>query len=328
MNPVLVNAVTRLSRADLKAVLERYDVGEPLDFWPAAHGIENSNYFVRASTEGKAREWVLTIIEQPPNSGAPFAQLLDRCFAAGLPVAPVRRNAAGNLLDALGGKPLLLSPRLPGSHPQTPSTTQAATLGAIIAKLHLTLRNPGFATPKHPRDESWLAQMAAAVDGHLAADDARLLECALHRVTSLLRRDDLASLPTGIIHGDLFRDNVLFDDDRLTGLLDFHHASEGWLIYDLAVAANDWCSDHEGSLKEGHANALLAAYHEHRPLTQAEVERLPDFMVYGALAFWLSRLSAMAQAQAGEAVRTKNPEEFQRITAHRLSGKFRPKLQL
>ena len=319
-----MNAVTRLDRADLEAVLDRYDVGEPVDFWPAAHGIENSNYFVRTATQGTPREWVLTILEQAPNAGAVFAPLLDLCFAAGLPVAPVRRNAAGNLQESLRGKPLLLTPRLHGSHPQEPSTAQVAALGATIAKLHLTTRNPSFATPNHPRDESWLSRMAKSVSGQLTADDAGLLECALRRVTNLLRRDDLAGLPRGIIHGDLFRDNVLFDGDRLTGLLDFHHASNGWLIYDLAVAVNDWCSDHEGRLNEGQANALLAAYHEHRPLTQAEIERFPDFMTYAALAFWLSRLSAAAKAQAGEAVRIKDPDEFQRIIADRLSREIAP----
>ena len=314
-----MNAVTRLDRADLEAVLDRYDVGEPVDFWPAAHGIENSNYFVRTRTEGTASEWVLTILEQAPNAGAVFAPLLDLCFAAGLPVAPVRRNAAGNLQDSLRGKPLLLTPRLRGSHPQEPSTAQVAALGAVIAKLHLTTCNPSFATPNHPRDESWLTRTAKAVSGHLTADGTVLLECALRRVTNLLRRDDLAGLPRGIIHGDLFRDNVLFDGDRLTGLLDFHHASNGWLIYDLAVAVNDWCSDLQGCLNEGQANALLAAYHEQRPLTQAEIERFPDFMTYAALAFWLSRLSAAAKAQAGEAVRIKDPGEFQRIIADRLN---------
>ncbi|MCY4344020.1 MAG: homoserine kinase [Gammaproteobacteria bacterium] len=323
-----MNAVTRLDRADLEAVLGRYDVGEPVDFWPAAHGIENSNYFVRTRNQGILSEWVITILEQAPNAGAVFAPLLDLCFAAGLPVAPVRRNAAGKLRDGLRGKPLLLTPRLRGRHPQAPSAAQVAALGDMVARLHLTTRNPSFATPNHPRDEGWLTHMAKAASGQLTADGAGLLGCGLRRVKSLLRGDDLTGLPAGIIHGDLFRDNVLFDGDRLTGLLDFHHAANGWLIYDLAVAANDWCSDPQGRLKAGQANALLAAYHQRRPLKPAEIERFPDFMAYAALAFWLSRLSAAARAQAGEAVRVKNPDEFQRIIADRLSGEFRPKIRI
>ena len=318
-----MNAVTRLDRADLEAVLSRYDVGGLVDFWPASHGIENSNYFVRTASEGRPREWVLTILEQAPNAGAVFAPLLDLCFDAGLPVAPVRRNAAGDLQDALHGKPLLLTPRLPGCHLQEASTAQVATLGATIAKLHLATRNPGFATPNHPRDEGWLGRTAKAVCGELSAGAAQVLDRASRQVASLLRRHDLSSLPAGIIHGDLFRDNVLFDGHHLTGLLDFHHASKGWLIYDLAVAANDWCSDLDGALGKGKTTALLNAYHKHRPLLDAEFERFPDFMTYAALAFWLSRLSAAAKAKAGEAVRVKDPTEFQRIVADRLSCAFR-----
>lgn len=317
-----MNAVTRLERADLEAVLDRYDVGEPVDFRPAAHGIENSNYFVRTDTEGMPHEWVLTILEQAPNAGAVFAPLLDLCFAAGLPVAPVRRSAAGNLQESLRGKPLLLTPRLPGSHPERPTAAQVQAVGTAIAKLHLTTRNPGFATPAHPRDEDWLRRTAEAVCGQLTASAFRLLERSLRRVADLLRGEDLAGLPAGIIHGDLFRDNVLFNGDQLTGLLDFHHASRSWLIYDLAVAANDWCSDSEGRLDEGQAKALIAAYHEHRPLTQAEIERFPDFMTYAALAFWLSRLSAVAKTQAGETVRVKDPDEFQRIITDRMNREF------
>ena len=319
-----MNPITRLDRADLEAVLSRYEVGELVDFWPAAHGIENSNYFVRTATDGMPCEWVLTILEQASNAGAVFAPLLDLCFAAKLPVAPVAHNAAGAVEESLGGKPLLLTPRLPGSHPERPSTAQAAALGAAIAKLHLATRNPGFATPAHPRDEGWLRREAKAACGHLTADAARLLEVSLRRVASLLHGEDTATLPAGIIHGDLFRDNVLFDGDRLTGLLDFHHASTGWLIYDLAVAANDWCSAVNGRLDEGKVNALLGAYHRHRPLADAEIERFSDFMTYAALAFWLSRLSAAAKAQAGEAVRVKDPDELRRIVADRLSSVFRP----
>ena len=270
-----MNPVTRLDRADLIAVLGRYDVGELVDYWPAAHGIENSNYFVRTNRCGALSEWVLTIVEEAPNAGAMLMPLLDLCANAGLPVAPVRRDAIGNLQASWHGKPTLLTPKLPGSHPQAPTTIQAAALGAATAKLHLATRNPNFPTPNHPRDESWLVRMANAASVQLTADAGRLLERALLRVISLLRGDDLAHLSVGIIHGDLFRDNVLFDGDRLTGLLDFHHASKGWLIYDLAVIANDWCSNHEGSLNEGQANALLAAYHDRRPLSQAEIERFP-----------------------------------------------------
>ena len=322
-----MNAVTRLDRVDLEAVLGRYDVGELEDFWPAAHGIENSNYFVRTISKGMPCEWVLTILEQAPNAGAVFAPLLDLCFEAGLPVARVRRNATGHLQDALHGKPLLLTPRLPGSHPQQTSAAQVAALGSAIAKLHLTTRNPHFATPNHPRDEDWLRRTAQSVCGQVTADAAQLLERSRRRVASLLHSLGTAALPAGIIHGDLFRDNVLFDGDRLTGLLDFHHASRGWLIYDLAVAANDWCSESDGTLDEGKANALLATYHRHRPLTRGRNRAFPrfhDLRRIGLLAVPAvrRRQGASRRGRFGSRTRTNSGA----LLADRLSRHFQPRI--
>jgi len=132
----------------------------------------------------------------------------------------------------------------------------------------------------------------------------------------LLRiRNDVAELPRGVIHGDLFRDNVLFNERGLTGVLDFHHAARGALIYDLAVAANDWCTDSSGLTVPDRAIELLRAYHRIRPLSRSEIRLFPAFALYGALAFWLSRLAVAIERDAGRSVRTNNPEEFERIVS-------------
>ena len=107
----------------------------------------------------------------------------------------------------------------------------------------------------------------------------------------MLRREDVKRLPRGVIHGDVFRDNVLFSERGLTGVLDFHHAATGYWIYDLAVVANDWCNDNSGVLDPDRVLALLRAYHAIRPLTPPEVWYFPVFALYAATAFWLSRLT-------------------------------------
>lgn len=329
-----MNVVTRLSKADLQRLLRRYKVGELIDHWPAAHGIENSNYFLRTRINGALREWVLTVLEQASYAGAVLAPLLDLCHAAGLPVAPIVRNAAGGAHETLHGKAVLLTPRLPGEHPATPTAAQTAALGAAIAQLHLAAQSPAFATPPYPRDEAWLRQQAESARRHLrqppsrsADDGVRLLDVLLGNAADALRQAAADRLPSGVVHGDLFRDNVLFEGDRLTGLLDFHHAAAGYLIYDLAVAANDWCSGPDGRLNASQANALFAAYHRIRPLAAAELDAFPGFMAYAALAFWLSRLSAAGKAQSGLPVRVKDPDEFQRIGADRAAQRFRADLQ-
>ena len=101
------------------------------------------------------------------------------------------------------------------------------------------------------------------------------------------------------MHGDLFRDNVLFNEWGLTGVLDFHHAARGVLIYDLAVAANDWCTDSTGLMNPDRATTLLRAYHRIRPLSRSEIRLFPTFALYGALAFWLSRLAVSIERERG-----------------------------
>ena len=125
-----------------------------------------------------------------------------------------------------------------------------------------------------------------------------------------------------MIHGDLFRDNVLFNERGLTGVLDFHHASTGYWLFDLAVIANDWCTDSQGRLDPDRTQALLVAYHRIRPLTEAEVWFFTSFALYAALCFWTSRLSVALKAREETGLRSKNPEEFRRIVMQHLRHPF------
>jgi homoserine kinase type II len=171
--------------------------------------------------------------------------------------------------------------------------------------------------PAYPRNIQWLARTTEAVQPSLRFADGELLNAALSTVTSLLDRSDAANLPHGIIHGDLFRDNVLFTERGLSGVLDFHHAAAGSWIYDLAVAANDWCSVGDGALDNERVLSLMRSYHSVRPLKLPELWFFPAFALYAALTFWLSRLDGLRTA--GEAGRTKNPAEFRRIVQAHMS---------
>lgn len=308
-----MNAITKLDVLDLEHALERYDVGRLVRFWPAANGIENSNYFLRTEDDGREREFVLTIMEQPANAGSAYVPLLDRCVDAGLPVAEVVRNNQGEPTVQHEGKLVVLCRRLPGRHVYNPTLKQVAALGRFIARFHLENRDWNFPVPGHPRTPAWLAENARHVEEHLPWVSRSLLNDSVREVSSLLARQDVAMLPSGVIHGDLFRDNVLFNERGLTGVLDFHHAAHGYLLYDLAVAANDWCTDSTGLLNPDRTTELLRAYHAIRPLTSGEVQLFPAFALYAALAFWLSRLTVSVQCR--QDVRSNNPAEFERIVA-------------
>lgn len=314
-----MNAITHLDRKDLEGLLDGYDLGALMDYRRATLGIENTNYFVRTRRQGADSRWVLTILEQPSYGGDLLIPLLRLCQDAGLPVAPVVATKAGRLHQWLNGKAVLLTPMLPGAHPDAPTNDQIKALGKTVATLHQATAKLPLTAPPYPRDAAWLQQQAAAVRPHLASADAHLLDACLQPALQALRQAEAEALPCGLIHGDLFRDNVLFDGQTLTGLLDFHHAAAGYLVYDLAVAANDWCNHADKRLHEAHGEALLAAYSRKRPLRPAELSAFPGFMCCAALAFWLSRLAAAILARQGHPVRVKDPDEFRRICADRLA---------
>lgn len=310
-----MNAITQLDVLDLEHTIAHYGVGELIRYWPAANGIENSNYFIRTLDDGREREFVLTIMEQPSNAGGAYVPLLDLCEEAGLPVAGILRNSSGDAIDRYDGKLILLSHRLPGRHVYNPTGKQVAALGRFVARFHIATTGWSHPVPAYPRNAAWLAHHAELVRGYLPWLSRRLLEDSVREVSCLLAREDVAALPRGVIHGDLFRDNVLFNEQGLTGVLDFHHAARGTLLYDLAVAANDWCTDGSGVLNPDRALELLRAYHRIRPLSRAEMRLFHTFALYGALAFWLSRLSVALKRNAAGGVRFNNPQEFERIVA-------------
>jgi homoserine kinase type II len=323
-------ALTDITPDALRALLERYGLGAPERYWPAAHGIENTNYFVRLRGGGTAgREYVLTVLETPSPSLPFVIELLKMLDGAGLPVAAPLHNRAGAAVDVLDGKPVLLSPRLPGRHVQNPTLEHCEAVGRVLARLHSAAMPLAETAPVYPRDVHWIAARIDETAGRAPYSDRALLEQCSRAVRGMFARHDVQQLPRGVVHGDLFRDNALFDGPALSGVLDFHHAARNFLIYDLAVAANDWCSQHGGMLHPERICALLRGYDRVRRLRDDEILWLPMFGLYAALAFWLSRLTPWlaARSEAGtgrSAGRMKNPDELKVIARAHLAHRFVP----
>ena len=305
-----MSVFTPLERPELEAFLAPYELGRLRDFQGIAAGSENSNFFVSL----ERGEYVLTLIERGPSGDLPFfIDLLDVLHGAGLPVPYALRTTTGEALRSLAGKPALLQPRLAGKHVHAANAHHCQEVGALLARIHLATRAQPLPR-KSDRGLDWMLAEGPSLALQLPDDQLPLLRDALAEIQTLKPR--LLALPQANLHADLFRDNVLFDGNHLAGVIDFYNACSGPMLYDLAIALNDWCSHEDGSPDPKRAQALLGAYAALRPFNAAEVELWPAMLRIACVRFWLSRLIA-AQSFAGQDVLIHDPDEFRRRLAQR-----------
>ena len=308
--------VTELSDDVVADVIKQYDVGSLVEYWPADDGVENTNYFLRTSLDA---EYVLTVVESTSHHNDLMVQVLDVAHRNDLPVAPVLASEGGAREVYRLGKPMLLSNRLPGRHVKHTNEKQCNAIGKFLAMFHLSTEELGREAHQYPRDFAWLAQHAVLLEQSQSPSHQSELEEALGHIKTGLEEPAVATLPTGIIHGDLFRDNALFDEGGLSGVVDFHHASHHYWIYDVAVAINDWCTTKQ-LLDTHRASALVQGYQEIRPFERTEIACYPIFGLYSAVAFWISRLAARSANKDSHSPASKDPDEFRRIAAQHLLG--------
>lgn len=317
-----MSVYTPVTEAQLAAWLRGYSVGTLVALEPIQSGIENTNYFVTTS-QGR---YVLTLFERLPAGELPFyLELMAHLARHGIPSPAPIADLADRYLSHLNGKPAALVTRLAGRSIERPGERDCAELGALLARMHLAGRSYG-AYLDNPRGPKWWRVAARAVRPFLDAQSLALLEEEL-RFQSLYRFPDL---PRGPIHADLFRDNALFDDGRITGVIDFYFAGVDCLLLDLAVCANDWCLvDAAGDLRldEARTCALLGAYAALRPLVPLERGAWPVLLRAAALRFWLSRLYDLHLPRPGVLVHAHDPAHFREILALRAGAGEAPWLK-
>jgi len=300
-----MSVFTTVSADELNQWLKAYPLGTLLELKGIASGITNTNYFVTTTTG----RYVLTLFEEHSAEELPyFLNLMTHLAERGVPCPhPVKRND-GLQLDELNGKPAALVSCLAGRDIETPDEIHCAEVGRVLANMHVAGGN--FTDTGHDtRDDQWRLATAEKVLGLLSADDQSILNSTMQRQANL----NVEGLPQGVIHADLFRDNVLFDGNKIGGLIDFYYACRGAFLYDLAIAVNDWCVNADGSLDKPRVMAMLHAYHAVRPLTEQEKAVWTDMLPIAALRFWLSRLKDKHFPHAGELTHAKDPQHFQKI---------------
>lgn len=299
-----MSVFTPVSDAQARAFLADYALGELCALRGIEEGIENSNFFLDTS-QGR---YVLTLFERTPEQDLPyFLGVMAHLSAAGIPCAQPMADRHGSLLKRLNGRAATIVQRLSGAAVTVPDRQQCASLGKLLGRMHLAAQD--FA-PRRPncRGPQWWAPAEQRLRPVLAAQDAQLLRDEID-----WQSQQRISLPQGVIHADLFRDNALFQDGQISGVIDFYYACNGPWLYDLAVAVNDWTINPSGAVDGAAMDAMLAAYVAARPLVDAERAAWTGQLRAAALRFWVSRLLDWHFPRPGELTYAKNPNEFRDI---------------
>jgi homoserine kinase type II len=301
---------TALTREEVSALLESFDVGRLVDFEGIASGIENTNFFLTTSRG----QFVLTVFERLDPAQLPFyLGLMKHLARRALPVPEPAESRQGALMGLVRGKPAAIVSRLPGRAVDAPSVEQCRQVGRFLAQMHLQARDFPLYQP-NLRGIGWWKSALPKLEPMIPDDQFQELAEEVIYQDGFVRSAAFERLPNGPIHADLFRDNVLFDGDRIGGVIDFYFAGCSVWLFDLAVTLNDWCVDVDsGEIERDRAGALLRAYHEERPLGTEEHDAWRAVLRAAALRFWISRLYDLHLPRPAALLKPHDPTRFERM---------------
>ncbi len=307
---------TPVNLDDVSQWIKQFPLGKALALKGIASGIENSNFFL--STE--RGEYVLTIFENLSFEQLPFyLKLMHHLAERGVLVPAPVANEQGELIAALHGKPAAIVGKLDGSSQMAPQPVHCAAVGAMLAKMHLAASDFPL-QQANLRGLDWWNETTPQVLPFLSEGNAHLLCAEMHFQDAFAGCDTYRALPRGPVHADLFRNNVMFDGERLTGFFDFYFAGCDTWLFDVAVTVNDWCVDlASGVLDTARVRAMLDAYHAVRPFIAAEQTAWQPMLRAAALRFWLSRLYDLHLPREAEMLTPHDPAHFERILRERIA---------
>ena len=305
-----MSVFTPVSVEEAEALLGHHTLGALEKLEGIAQGIENTNYFLTTTTGA----YVLTVFEKIPLADLPFyLNLMDHLAQRGFDCPqPIARDDGG-FLSEVKGKPACIVTRLPGAPRMHPDAADCAKVGAILAELH-SLAVDYDAGLANWRGQAWRERFAETLRPRLSRAEAERIESE-NRYQAI--HDDTV-LPQGIIHGDLFRDNILWDEAGEGGVIDFYFACDDALLYDIAITVNDWCTTADATLDHARTHALLSGYDAVRPLTELERELWPVMLRRAALRTWLGRLDYNHFPLASEMTIPKDHDFSQRLLEHHI----------
>jgi homoserine kinase type II len=306
---------TSVRMADLTVFLQDYALGDVLELKGIGAGIENSNYFL-TTTSG---QFVLTLFEKLSYEQLPYyIELMQYLAQRGVSCPEPQIRYDGTLWGVLSNKPALIATRLPGASRLMPTLADCAAIGAMQANMHLVAQRYPRQQP-NLRGLDWWQSIEPLIMKHLTPEVSTLWRDELSTQAKLAQHIDYVNLPYGAVHADLFRDNVLFDDDGHPAVFDFYFAGHDRWLFDVAVTLNDWCIVREnthyssGELDFARVAAHLQAYQQIRPFTNDEHRLFPMILRAAAMRFWTSRLYDFYLPRPADVLKPHDPTHFERI---------------
>ena len=311
---------TPVTQEQAALLMSQLGLGELTELRGIEGGIENTNYF--ATTD--LGDYVLTLFERLNHEQLPFYLYLMKHLAEkGIPVPNPAANQDGDILHTLCDKPAAVVNRLLGKSQLAPQVVHCTAVGAMLARMHLAGEDYNR-SQTNLRGLAWWNDTVPVVLPYLKEDQARLLQSELAFQNHIAQGAAYQALPKGPVHADLFRDNVMFEAEKLTGFFDFYFAGNDTWLFDLSVCMNDWCIDlNSGEHAPERALAMLNAYQEVRPLRFAERQLLPAMLRAGALRFWISRLWDFHLPREASMLKPHDPTHFERVLRARLTSPFK-----
>ena len=307
-----MSVFTPVSDAEARVLLERYTLGELEKLEGIAQGVENTNYFLTTTTG----EYVLTLFEHIPRADLPFyAGLMDHLAHHEVNCPAPLRMDDGEMVAEVNGKPACIVTKLPGSAVRQPDAHLCRVAGEILAGIHVAGVEYD-ASLENWRGRAWRESFAETLRPRLTRADNELI-AAENRYQAI--HDD-SVLPQGIIHGDFFHDNVLWDDEGGGGVIDFYFACDDALLYDVAIAVNDWCANPDATIDRERARAFIEGYETPRPLESLERDLWPVMLRRAALRTWLGRLGYNHFPRDSHMTIPKDHEFSRRLLEHHIGA--------
>ena len=307
-----MSVYTKITKDALSDHLENYSVGQLVDIEGISDGIENTNYLLTTTKN----EYIFTIFENiNDNVVEKYLNFMNHLHEQKFRCALVESTNTDQLSINISNKPSAIIQKLDGKSISDTNESHCELVGELLSEFHQKSLNfkPSLI---NPRDITWKIETIKKLNGLISKQQTEIIDISLKLDKQLLQQ----KLPKGKIHADLFRDNVLFNNNNISGMIDFYYSCDGILLYDIAVVANDWCTASDGSINKKKLEKLLIGYEKNRKIEGKEREYFPVALVSAGLRFYLSRLHDLHFPKIGEMTHIKDPSFFENILLKNLSS--------